>query len=177
MTYSYERLPWEQEVQDNSRPEAVALVDAGKERILDAAKLEELGGAEGLSEEVMAVLAGKPSTTDGVRQNWYSSGFTHVLLPDHGSNLSPILSSLLLVVAPTLVVLDISDNGLFFLPEVLRHCTTLEEFNISSNPLKALPSWLGDLTGLRMLVVDRCGLQNLPQELAHLTALHTICGT
>jgi hypothetical protein len=55
LAYDYERLPWEQE---QSRPEAVAMVDEGREKILDVQRLEQMGGVEGLAEE-MHSLAGE----------------------------------------------------------------------------------------------------------------------
>lgn len=86
------------------------------------------------------------------------------------------MPSLLVILAPTLVVLDMSNNDLSFLPESLRNCSSLEEINVSGNPLRQLPAWIGELTSLRMLAVDDCGLLNLPVEVSHLSSLHTICG-
>jgi hypothetical protein len=164
MAYQYERLPWELD-----RPEAVALVDEGRESILDAAKLASMGGIEALE---VTSLAGEACCTTRL----ITAGTTHLLLPHFGSDIIHILPSLLNVLAPTLVVLDLSDNGLTALPQALQQCTSLEELNISNNPLRSLPTWLSDLAGLRVLVVDRCGIQSLPQELAQLIALHTLCG-
>ena len=103
-------------------------------------------------------------------------GITHLLLPGCGSDLIPILPSLLSVLAPTLVVLDVSSNDLTFLPAGLHECTVLEELNVSGNPLRQLPSWISALVALRVLVVDQCHLQSLTPEIAQLSSLHTICG-
>ena len=167
-------LPWERDDMEHVTPEAVALVDEGKERIFNANKLEEMGGVAGLTED----------TIDGLRGKWFASfcrhklmlGTTHLLLPNVGSGINSVLSILLSVLAPSLVVLDLSSNYLSFLPESLQNCTSLEELNLSENPIRVLPGWVGELTGLRMLVVDGCGLQSLPSEIAALHSLHTICG-
>ena len=97
-------------------------------------------------------------------------------MPDVGCDLSSVLSPLLSALAPTLVVLDLSNNYLSFLPESLQYCVSLEELNISGNPLRALPTFIGELTGLRVLAMDECGLQSLPIELSSMRGLHTICG-
>ena len=101
------------------------------------------------------------------------SGITHLLLP--GVGIQDSLSLLLDILAPTLVVLDISNNDLSFLPETLARCNLLEELNISGNPVRSLPLWMGDLVGLRMLMVDGCRLQSIPLELSTLSNLHTMC--
>lgn len=101
---------------------------------------------------------------------------THLLLPSCGSRILDLLPRLLSVLAPSLVVLDLSDNKLSLLPDSLQCCTSLEELNLSGNPLRLLPQWMGNLRALRVLVVDGCGLTVLPQGLCHLHYLHTICG-
>ena len=105
-----------------------------------------------------------------------TKGTTHLLLPSCGSEIVAILPDILAVVAPSLVVLDLSDNDLPSLPDAIQHSLSLEELNVSENPLRALPSWIGDLCSLRVLQVDGCQLQNLSVESGGLTNLHTICG-
>lgn len=104
------------------------------------------------------------------------AGVTHLLLPKVGSSILQILPSLIAVLAPSLLVADLSDNDLTFLPESLRNSTSLEELNISNNPLRVLPIWLSDLASLHVLVVDGCGLATMPGEMSHLAHLHTVCG-
>ena len=166
-------LPWEDESQEVT-PEALALVKEGKDRTFDVAKLEAMGGLPALNKEMIAGLKGEFSRF--VRALWLTSGVTHLLLPDVGSSIADSLELLISTLAHTLVVLDISNNFLSFLPEPLQNCTQLEELNVSGNPIRTLPIWTRDLTSLRMLVVDDCMLQSLPQDLAGLNHLHTICG-
>ncbi|ORY25617.1 RhoGEF domain-domain-containing protein [Naematelia encephala] len=147
-----------EETKDIGESLAVTMVDEGREKILNIEKLNAMGGVDALTEDIISGL----------------SGITHLLLPDCGSQLVPILPSLLVMLAPTLIVLDLSQNDITFLPECMRHCTSLEELNLSGNPLRTLPVWLGELTSLRMLVIDGCGLQNMP-PLASLASLHTLC--
>lgn len=57
-----QNLPWEREDEEEagpSTPEAVALVDEGKESIFDKTRLEEIGGVEALDEEMIASLRGE----------------------------------------------------------------------------------------------------------------------
>lgn len=51
-------LPWEREEIKLSTPDAVGLVDEGKERIFDKAKLEEVGGLDALTAAEIAGLRG-----------------------------------------------------------------------------------------------------------------------
>lgn len=104
------------------------------------------------------------------------SGVTHLLLPAIGSSILHILPSLIAVLAPSLLVADLSDNDLSYLPESFRHSTLLEELNVSNNPLRALPVWLSELVSLHVLVVDGCGLATMPAELGQLGRIHTVCG-
>jgi Leucine-rich repeat (LRR) protein len=101
---------------------------------------------------------------------------THLLLPGLGNELLSILPALFSLLAGTLVVLDVSDNYLSFLPDSLQYCTSLEELSISNNPIRVLPPWMGELVALRMLVLDGCMLQSLPSDLSSLSRLHTLCG-
>ncbi|WVQ80694.1 hypothetical protein IAT38_002799 [Cryptococcus sp. DSM 104549] len=148
-------LPYEQEVE----AEAVAMVNEGRERILDMEKLQAMGGVGVMTEETVRSLA----------------GVTHLLLSGCGSHILTFLPRLLSVLAPSLVVLDLSHNDLSFIPETLRYCLKLEELNVADNPLMQLPPWVGDMTGLRMLVLDGCGVHSLPVEVSRLYALHTLC--
>lgn len=86
-----------------------------------------------------------------------------------------ILPSLLAVLAPTLVVLDISHNAFTVLPNELRQCLSLEELNVSTNPLRSIPPFIGGLFNLRQLQLDQCTLQALPVEMQNLSSLHTLC--
>ncbi|WVQ96428.1 hypothetical protein IAU59_003533 [Kwoniella sp. CBS 9459] len=131
--YSYEsyRMPWEQ-----TRSEAVAMVDEGRENILNVDKIEAMGGFSALTEDAIRAHA---------------------------------------VLAPSLVVLDLSNNDLSFVPDALAQCSALEELDLSSNPIRQVPSFVGDLITLRVLAVDECGLQSLASELAQLGGLHTLC--
>nr|XP_019012857.1 uncharacterized protein I206_02353 [Kwoniella pini CBS 10737]OCF51638.1 hypothetical protein I206_02353 [Kwoniella pini CBS 10737] len=147
--------PW----QAPARAEAIAMVDEGRENILDVEKIEALGGFASLTIEMIGSFA----------------GVTHLLLPSCGSHIISFLPSLLEILAPSLVALDISDNDLSFLPETLQSCSSLEELNVSGNPLRQIPMWVGDLIAMRVLAVDNCGLQSLPVELAQLGGLHTLC--
>ncbi|WVW84780.1 hypothetical protein I302_106815 [Kwoniella bestiolae CBS 10118] len=147
--------PWQQP----PRAEAIAMVDEGRENILNVEKIESMGGFGALTVDMIGSFA----------------GVTHLLLPSCGSHIISFLPSLLDILAPSLVVLDISDNDLTFLPESLHNCASLEELNISGNPLRQVPTWVGDLIALRVLAVDDCGLQCLPAELAQLGGLHTLC--
>ena len=104
-------------------------------------------------------------------------GITHLLLASCGSDIIPVLPSLLIVLASTLVVLDLSSNCLPSLPEGLQLCVYLEELNVSKNPLGYLPPLIEKLVALRVLVIDGCGMQNLTPEIAQLTNLHSLCGT
>lgn len=58
--YHYnDALPWEiQQAQDNE-PEAVAMVEEGRERTMDMAKLQEMGGLSSLTDDKIAALSGK----------------------------------------------------------------------------------------------------------------------
>jgi Leucine-rich repeat (LRR) protein len=105
-----------------------------------------------------------------------TSGITHLLLSRCGTELVQILPSLLAVLAPTLVVLDISHNAFTVLPDELRQCLSLEELNVSTNPLRSIPPFIGGLFSLRQLQVDQCTLQALPVEMQNLASLHTLCG-
>jgi hypothetical protein len=106
-----------------------------------------------------------------------TSGVTHLLLADVGSSIALVLPSLITVLAPSLLVADLSNNELSFLPESLRYSALLEELNVSNNPIRALPVWVSDLNSLHVMVVDGCGLATMPGELSQLSHLHTICGT
>ncbi|OCF45936.1 hypothetical protein I317_00023 [Kwoniella heveanensis CBS 569] len=154
--YSYEsyRMPWEQ-----TRSEAVAMVDEGRENILNVDRIEARGGFSALSEDVIQSYA----------------GVTHLLLPSCGSHILTFLPSLLASLAPSLVVLDLSNNDLSFIPDALAQCTALEEIDLSSNPIRQVPSFIGDLVALRVLAVDDCSLQSLPGEISQLGGLHTLC--
>ena len=168
--FDYDRS-WEKP--EAHEAEAVALVEEGKSRILDRARLEALGGVDGLTEDVITSLAGESTIPE--RNLNDISGTTHLLLADVGSSLTDALPSLLSTVSSSLVVLDLADNGLSFLPESLRHCTLLEELNVAENPLRVLPTWTAELVEMRMLVVDGCQLQHIPQDLSALGRLHTLC--
>lgn len=156
--YAYDdfTLPYEQE---QAEPEALAMIKEGREKLLNMEKIDAMGGGEALNDSVICSLA----------------GVTHLLLPSCGSRILDLLPRLLSVLAPSLVVLDLSDNKLSLLPDSLQCCTSLEELNLSGNPLRLLPQWMGSLSALRVLVVDGCGLTVLPQGLCHLHHLHTIC--
>lgn len=54
-----QNLPWERESYQQTTPEAVALVDEGKERIFDRDQLEAMGGLDALTERNIAVLRGE----------------------------------------------------------------------------------------------------------------------
>ena len=170
-----DRLPWTQELSAEMRSEAVAMVDEGRGKMLDMEKLGEMGGIGALTEEVIGSLAGtchlQPSEC-----KLRHAGITHLLLPSCGSSLIPVLPSLLVVLAPSLVVLDISHNDLTYLPAGVQACVVLEELNVSGNPLRHVPPSIGGLVSLRMLVVDGCGLWSLSPEISQLTNLHTLCG-
>ncbi|ORX37331.1 RhoGEF domain-domain-containing protein [Kockovaella imperatae] len=150
-------MPWANK--EDLASDAVALVEDGKSRVIDKTRIAGLGGVESLEGDVLASLAGT----------------THLLLDNIGSNLEQVLPALLSVVASTLVVLDISANGLPLLPETLRHCTLLEELNVSGNPIRVLPTWMAELVEMRVLAVDGCQLQSIPQDLSALGRLHTLC--
>ncbi|WWC88473.1 uncharacterized protein L201_003384 [Kwoniella dendrophila CBS 6074] len=156
-TYTFDSFnsPWEQP----PRAEAIAMVDEGRENILNVETIENMGGFSALTVDMIGSFA----------------GVTHLLLPSCGSHIISFLPSLLEILAPSLVALDISDNDLSFLPETLQNCTSLEELNVSGNPLRQIPAWIGDMIALRVLAVDSCGLQCLPAELAQLGGLHTLC--
>lgn len=87
-----------------------------------------------------------------------------------------MLPSLLLVAAPSLLVLDLSDNDLTSMPEGLKQCLSLEELNLSGNMLRSIPPWFGHLVNMRMLILDDCGLATLPSEMASMVSLHTLGG-
>lgn len=103
------------------------------------------------------------------------TGITHLLLSRCGTGLVQVLPSLLAVLAPTLVVLDISHNAFTTLPDELRQCLSLEELNVSSNPLRSVPPFIGGLFNLRQVQLDQCTLQSLPVEMQDLMSLHTLC--
>ncbi|KAK4687055.1 hypothetical protein P7C73_g3063, partial [Tremellales sp. Uapishka_1] len=170
------KRPWD--VDDDrvrsSEPEAVNLVVEGREKILNTEKLENMGGLDAMTPEVIESLAGDLAGLRKVAE-LTRPGITHLLLPACGPGIAEILSHLLLVLSPTLVVLDLSCNDLTHLPQDLALCTSLEELNLSDNHLRKLPSWLSELLALRVLVVDGCGIQNLPFEISQLIGLHTIC--
>ncbi|WVR06412.1 hypothetical protein IAU60_003443 [Kwoniella sp. DSM 27419] len=115
----------------------------------------------------------EPSRSEAVAL--IDEGVTHLLLPSCGSHILSFLPALISILAPSLVVLDISNNDLSFLPSTLANCSSLEELNVSSNPLRQLPSFFGDLIGLQVLAVDNCSVQSLPVELSLLGSLHTLC--
>ncbi|ODN81762.1 hypothetical protein L202_02145 [Cryptococcus amylolentus CBS 6039] len=155
--YDYDGLlPYERE---QAEPEALAMIKEGREKILDVEKIEALGGVEAIDQHMVHSLA----------------GITHLLLPSCGPQIVGFLSPLLSVLAPSLVVLDLSNNNLSAIPDTLQHCTSLEELNLSDNPLWNIPNWIGALVGLRVLVMDGCGISSLPEEICHLHALHSIC--
>ena len=104
-----------------------------------------------------------------------SSGVTHLLLPRCDAELVTVLPKLLAILAPTLVVLDISHNAFTALPDELKQCLSLEELNVSCNPLREIPSYIGSLFNLRQLQLDQCTLQGLPSEMQELVNLHTLC--
>ncbi|KAL7420805.1 hypothetical protein Q5752_004758 [Cryptotrichosporon argae] len=141
-----------------TQPEAVALVHAGRENLLDVNRLEALGGIGALGSDVTQF-----------------AGVTHLLLPAVGSIILDLLPALFDVLAPTLVVADISYNDLTLLPEALAQCSALEELNVSGNSLHTLPPFLGELRSLHMLVADDCSLLSLPGELANAASIHTLC--
>ncbi|WVN85128.1 uncharacterized protein L203_100270 [Cryptococcus depauperatus CBS 7841] len=150
-TLSYER--------EAAEPEAIAMIQEGRGKMLNMDKINALGGIIALTDDVIRSL----------------SGVTHLLLSSCGSQILDFLPRLLSVLAPSLVVLDLSNNNLCITPESLRYCASLEELNLSDNPLRVLPSSLEDLVGLRVLVADGCGLSTLPSEISMLHSLHTIC--
>ncbi|KAK8858673.1 hypothetical protein IAR55_002902 [Kwoniella newhampshirensis] len=158
-TYDNLRLPWETEPKPDTAPEAIALVEEGREKLLDMAKIEAMGGIAMMTDDVISSLA----------------GVTHLILPSCGPHILDFLPRLLAVLAPTLVVLDISSNDISILPNNLQYCTLLEELNASGNPLRQMASWLGELVALRVLVVDNCEIQSLPAEIANLHSMHTLC--
>ncbi|WWD18566.1 hypothetical protein CI109_103019 [Kwoniella shandongensis] len=155
--YAYDNfsLPWDRESGSEATPEAIALVEEGREKLLNMDKIEEMGGIAAMTEDMIRV--------------------THLILPSYGSHILEFLPGLLAVLAPSLVVLDISCNDLSFLPENLQYCTSLEELNVSGNPLRQMASWFGELIASRVLVVDDCGIQTLPNEISNLHSLHTLC--
>ncbi|WVQ73148.1 hypothetical protein IAR50_002712 [Cryptococcus sp. DSM 104548] len=155
--YDYDGLlPYERE---QAEPEALAMIKEGREKILNVEKIEALGGMEAIDQHMINSLA----------------GITHLLLPSCGPQILGFLSPLLSVLAPSLVVLDLSNNNLSAIPDTLQHCTLLEELNLSDNPLWKIPAWVGALVGLRVLVMDGCGISSLPEELCQLHLLHSIC--
>ncbi|KAJ9117600.1 hypothetical protein QFC22_004450 [Naganishia vaughanmartiniae] len=152
---------------------AVALVDDGKSRIIDAGRIKGWGGVTRLTERLENESRGQ--FDGGVIEEF--DGATHLLLSrvGLGEQVIDLLSVLLPVVASTLVVLDLSSNLMLNLPPLLARCHSLEELNISENPLVSLPSWMGELTNLRMLIADGCGLKSLPGDMVRARLLHTIC--
>jgi Leucine-rich repeat (LRR) protein len=104
-------------------------------------------------------------------------GVTHVLLPSCDIELVRLLPAMLRILAPTLVVLDISHNSFTHLPIELKQCMSLEELNISSNPMRLIPSFIGTLYSLRQLQMDHCTIHTLPSEMQDLANLHTLCRT
>jgi hypothetical protein len=71
-------LPWERDEMEQSTPDAVGLVDEGKERIFDKEKLAEIGGLEALTREEVA----------GLRGMWISRG-ANALTRRHDASASP----------------------------------------------------------------------------------------
>ena len=62
---------------------------------------------------------------------------------------------------------------LSFLPESLKHVTSLQTLEIHSCPdLKALPGWIDNLSFPRSLVISEChGIKSLPEGLKNLSNL------
>lgn len=100
---------------------------------------------------------------------------THLLLPHCGIELVDLLPAMLRILAPTLVVLDISHNSFSHLPVELKQCLSLEELNISSNPMRLISPFIGTLYSLRQLQMDQCTIHTLPSEMQDLANLHTLC--
>lgn len=178
--YHYnEVLPWEiQQAQDNE-PEAVTMVEEGRERTLDTAKLSEMGGLAALTDDKIASLSGMRRLTHTLptRVTLTIIGVTHLLLSGCEAELVQLLPNLLAVLAPTLVVLDISHNAFTTLPDELKQCLSLEELNVTANPLRSIPPFIGGLFNLRQIQLDQCTLQALPIEMQNLASLHTLCST
>lgn len=165
-TFSYlqfGRQPWDDEQSmPLSEPNALAMVGDGRSIILDAKKLDAMGGIHALRQMTENELLRLPR-------------YTHLLLSGIGPEILSILAPLLDVLSTTLVVLDVSNNDLTAIPSDLRHCSALEELNVSNNQIRLLPSFIGDCTSLRVIVADNCALSGLPVEISQLTHLHSIC--
>ena len=61
--------------------------------------------------------------------------------------------------------LDLSECGLYFLPDSLTELTSLTSLDVRDNHLTSLPEWLGDLR------LDHNRIDVLPERLGELTAL------
>ncbi|KAI8456596.1 RhoGEF domain-containing protein [Phakopsora pachyrhizi] len=135
--------------------QAVTLVEEGKSRIVDAS-------LSSLSIDNLVI----PEDT------------THLLLSKTASPLlvGSMVFSKLPSIAPTLVVLDISDAGLSSLPVSLASCIALEELKISGNVLTSgdIPPFLSNLKSLKVFAADRCGLQQLTYSLAPIKNLRDL---
>ena len=67
--------------------------------------------------------------------------------------------------------LDLSDEGLEYLPAEIGNLTSLTELFLDGNDLTALPPEIGNLTGLTRLALDGNELTALPPEIGNLTGL------
>lgn len=109
-----------------------------------------------------------------------SANTTHMILT--GCREPSILDFLvrkLPLVAPSLLVLDISNTGLEELPDSLGQCNHLEELNLSGNPILPAPAGNMDVlarldSSLRLLLIDNCGLTMLPGSLIYLRQLRML---
>ncbi len=70
----------------------------------------------------------------------------------------------ILALAPTLEVLDLSDNRLADLPAEFARLTRLTAVFLSGNPLRRLPPVLGDCAALSQVGARGCGMEALPAE-------------
>lgn len=73
-----------------------------------------------------------------------------------------------------LQILDLSDNGIKFIPPEIGYLTTLRKLMIWDNYLEVLPPEIGKLTNLVFLDVDHNLLKTLPPEIGNLTNLEQL---
>ncbi|WVF68913.1 hypothetical protein IAT40_003686 [Kwoniella sp. CBS 6097] len=151
--YSYEsyRMPWEQ-----TRSEAVAMIDEGRENILNVDRIEAMGGFSALTEDVIrshAVVIDLSNNDlsfvpDALAQ---CTGLEEIDLSSNPiRQVPPFIGELV-----ALRVLAVDECGLQSLPGELAQLGGLHTLCARGNKLVSLPSWLCLLGHLETLKVDR----------------------
>ena len=84
-----------------------------------------------------------------------------------------LMSSSFKLLLSHLIVLDLSDNQLEFLPglEFIFHLSTLRKMNLSSNKMRILPPEISALENLEIFHIMNNQLESFPKEISSLSTL------